>query len=67
MLIRSVFGLRMWISVICLPILIGIQWFAPNTINDNIFRIRSARVPPTATDQFTGMITAAATFSGSPD
>ena len=39
------------------------KWFAPNTINDNIFRVRSTRVPSTSTDQFTGMITAAAPFS----
>ena len=39
------------------------KWFAPNTINDNIFRVRSTRVPSTSTDHFTGRITAAAPFS----
>ncbi|KAH8118065.1 hypothetical protein DFH11DRAFT_1808798 [Phellopilus nigrolimitatus] len=39
------------------------KWFAPNTVNDGVFRVRSVRVPPTSTELFTGAITAAAIFA----
>lgn len=40
----------------------GQQWFAPNKIDDAVFRMRSSRVPPTSTELFTGAVSSAATF-----
>lgn len=42
-----------------------IQWFAPNVIDDSVFRTRSVRVPLSSTELFTGTITAASTFGAS--
>ncbi|OCB84705.1 hypothetical protein A7U60_g8226 [Sanghuangporus baumii] len=39
------------------------KWFAPSTIDDGVFRVRSVRVPLSSTELFTGAITAAATFA----
>ena len=38
------------------------QWFAPNKIDDAVFRMRSSRVPTTSTELFTGAVSSAATF-----
>ncbi|EJD06594.1 uncharacterized protein FOMMEDRAFT_17102 [Fomitiporia mediterranea MF3/22] len=38
------------------------KWFAPSTIDDGVFRVRSPRIPLSSTELFTGAITAAATF-----
>ena len=43
-------------------LLTSFQWFAPNKIDDAVFRMRSSRVPPTSTELFTGAVSSAATF-----